>query len=142
MNSAGRRRPGPGGAGQRGLPGAGSGRFAGRTGYQGGGINARFIKPLDEDLLLEAARKYRRIVTVEEAALAGGFGSAVMELYEMRGLNEVEVHRVGVRDHFVTHGAQSLMREKEGLDPASIASQVENWFPELAFVRKTLNVER
>lgn len=105
-------------------------------------INARFIKPLDEELLLEAARKYRRIVTVEEAALAGGFGSAVMELYEMKGLNEVEVHRVGVRDHFVTHGPQSLMREKEGLDPASIASQVENWFPELALIRKSASTSR
>ncbi|MBN9391496.1 MAG: 1-deoxy-D-xylulose-5-phosphate synthase [Chloroflexi bacterium] len=105
-------------------------------------INARFIKPLDEELLLETARKYRRVVTVEEAALAGGFGSAVMELFEMRGLNEVEVHRVGVRDHFVTHGAQSLMREKEGLDPASIASQVEAWFPELALVRKSATSSR
>jgi 1-deoxy-D-xylulose-5-phosphate synthase len=105
-------------------------------------INARFIKPLDEELLLEAARKYRRIVTVEEAALAGGFGSAVMELYEMKGLNEVEVHRVGIHDHFVTHGAQSLMREKEGLDSASIAAQVENWFPELALIRKSASTSR
>jgi 1-deoxy-D-xylulose-5-phosphate synthase len=105
-------------------------------------INARFIKPLDEELLLETARKYRRVVTVEEAALAGGFGSAVMELFEMRGLNEVEVHRVGVHDHFVTHGAQSLMREKEGLDATRIASQVEAWFPELAFVRKSATPTR
>ena len=99
-------------------------------------INARFVKPLDEELLLDAARKYRRIVTVEEAALAGGFGSAIMELYEMKGLNEVEVHRVGVHDQFVTHGAQSLMREKQSLHPAGIVSQIEKWFPELSFTRQ------
>jgi 1-deoxy-D-xylulose-5-phosphate synthase len=89
-------------------------------------VNARFVKPLDEDLLLEIARNHRRIVTVEEAALPGGFGSAVLELYESKGvLENLEMLRIGVADHFVTHGAQSLMREKEGLDPDSIVRQIE-----------------
>ncbi|HEX2911234.1 MAG TPA: 1-deoxy-D-xylulose-5-phosphate synthase [Chloroflexia bacterium] len=103
-------------------------------------INARFVKPLDEELLVEAARKYRRIITLEENVLTGGFGSAVMELYESKGLNEVEVHRIGVGDHFVTHGAQPLLREKEGLDYESIANQVEKWFPELALTRSRTSV--
>ncbi len=107
-------------------------------------INARFAKPLDEELLVEVARKYRRVVTVEEAALMGGFGSAVMELYEIKGLsNEVEVHRVGVHDHFVSHGSQNIMREKNQLDPESIVRQVEAWFPELALTRsKTIGLTR
>jgi 1-deoxy-D-xylulose-5-phosphate synthase len=81
-------------------------------------------------------------VTVEEGSLAGGFGSAVMELYEMKGLNEVEVHRVGVHDHFVTHGSQSLMRTKHQLDAEGIVKQVEGWFPELTLVRKSTEAVR
>lgn len=111
-------------------------------GIEAGVVNARFVKPLDEELLLDIGRKYGRVVTVEEAALAGGFGSAVMELYEMRGLNEVEVHRVGVHDQFVTHGPQGLMREKNSLHPEGIVSQVEQWFPELALTRKATSVVR
>lgn len=74
----------------------------------------------------------------------GGFGSAVMELYEIKGLsNEVEVHRVGVHDHFVSHGSQNIMREKNQLDPESIVRQVEAWFPELALTRsKTIGLTR
>ncbi len=98
-------------------------------------INARFVKPLDEELLLEAARKYHRIVTVEENVLAGGFGSAVMELYEQKGLNEVEVHRVGIGDHFVTHGLPSVIRQKEGMLSDGILAQIEGWFPELTLTR-------
>lgn len=105
-------------------------------------INARFVKPLDEELLLEAARKYRRIVTIEEGALAGGFGSAVMELYEMKGLNEVEVHRIGVHDHFVSHGSQTIMRAKNQLDAEGIVKQVQGWFPELTLVRKSAEAIR
>ncbi len=99
-------------------------------------INARFVKPLDEELLVDTALRYRRIVTVEEAALVGGFGSAVMELYEQKELKNVEVHRIGVPDRFIDHGSQGQMREKLKLDASGIVQQVEHWFPELALARK------
>jgi 1-deoxy-D-xylulose-5-phosphate synthase len=103
-------------------------------------VNARFAKPLDEELLLETARRCPRIVTVEEAALIGGFGSAVMELYEQKGLNNVEVHRIGVPDKFIDHASQPAMRAKLKLDAEGIAHQVEHWFPELALARQPQGV--
>src|SRR3712207_1169198 len=67
-------------------------------------VNARFVKPLDAELLLALARSRRLIVTVEEAYLAGGFGSAVMELLEENGLlDSVRLVRMGVPDRIVTH---------------------------------------
>lgn len=98
-------------------------------------INARFVKPLDEELLLETARRYRRIITIEEAALVGGFGSAVLELYEQKGVKNVEVHRIGVPDQFIDHASQPAMREKLKLNADGIVHEVEHWFPELALSR-------
>ena len=68
-------------------------------------VNARFVKPLDAETILSIARESRLIVTVEEAYLAGGFGSAVMELLEENGLqDQVKVIRMGVPDEIVSHG--------------------------------------
>src|SRR5205085_2466309 len=76
-------------------------------------VNARFVKPLDASLLLALARTKRLIVTIEEAFLAGGFGSAVMELLEENGLlDQVRLVRMGVPDRFVTHGDQKLLLAK------------------------------
>jgi len=94
-------------------------------------VNARFIKPLDEELMLDVARRHTRIITVEEAALAGGFGSAVMEFYELKGLRDLEVHRIGVPDQFIDHGPQNLMRHILKLDAEGIVQQIQEKFPEL-----------
>jgi len=84
-------------------------------------VNARFVKPLDADLILDVARTHRLIVTVEEAYLAGGFGSAVMELLEANGLqDQVKVVRMGVPDRIVTHGDAKLLLAKYGLDADGI----------------------
>jgi 1-deoxy-D-xylulose-5-phosphate synthase len=83
-------------------------------------VNARFIKPLDEDLILSLAEKTKRIVTVEENVLAGGFGSAVLECLNNAGMADVAVLRIGIADAFVEHGAQSLLRKKYGLDAEGI----------------------
>ena len=89
-------------------------------------INARFVKPLDAELFLALARTKRLIVTVEEAALAGGFGSAVMELLEENGLqDQVKVVRMGVPDRFVTHGDPKLLLAKYGLDADGIYTRVK-----------------
>ncbi len=88
-------------------------------------VNARFVKPLDEELILSLARRHRLIVTVEEAYLAGGFGSAVMELLEAHGLQDaVKVVRMGVPDEIVTHGDPKRLLGDYGLDADGISARV------------------
>ncbi|HLG69420.1 MAG TPA: 1-deoxy-D-xylulose-5-phosphate synthase [Chloroflexota bacterium] len=85
-------------------------------GVQATVVNARFAKPLDADLILELAARTGRIVTVEEHALAGGFGSAVLELLSERGLSgSVRVERIGLPDHFVEHGTPAQLLAKYGV---------------------------
>lgn len=83
-------------------------------------INTRFLKPLDGDLICEWARKTGRILTVEENVLMGGFGSAVLELFQERNLFGIPIKRLGIPDCFIEHGPQSLLREKYGLDEHGI----------------------
>jgi 1-deoxy-D-xylulose-5-phosphate synthase len=88
-------------------------------------VNARFVKPLDAQLLLALARTKRLIVTVEEAYLAGGFGSAVLELLEENGLQDrVRLVRMGIPDRLVTHGDPKLLLAKYGLDSDGIYTRV------------------
>jgi 1-deoxy-D-xylulose-5-phosphate synthase len=89
-------------------------------------VNARFVKPLDAGLLLALARTRRLILTVEDAYLAGGFGSAVMELLEENGLQDkVRVVRMGIPDRVVTHGDAKLLLAKYGLDADGIYTRVK-----------------
>ena len=89
-------------------------------------INARFVKPLDSALLLALARTKRLIVTVEEAYLAGGFGSAILELLEENGLQDkVSLVRMGIPDRIVTHGDAPLLLAKYGLDSDGIYTRVK-----------------
>ncbi len=84
-------------------------------------INARFAHPIDADMLLEWARKTGHIVTVEENALAGGFGSAVLETLVDNGMFNVPVKRIGIGDFFLEHGSTPALRAKLGLDAQGIA---------------------
>lgn len=104
-----------------------------RQGINATVINARFVKPLDTDMLIDVAASHRLIVTVEEAYLAGGFGSAVLELYEEKGIAEtVKLVRMGVPDRIVTHGDPKLLLAKYGLDPDGIAQRVAEGVASLA----------
>lgn len=85
-------------------------------------VNARFIKPLDSELILTQAKKTGCIVTVEENALLGGFGSAVLELISDAGITGVRVKRIGLPDAFIEQGTQSQLRANLGLDAAGIAA--------------------
>ena len=96
-------------------------------------INPRFVKPLDADLICEWADQTGRLVTVEEHLLAGGFGSAVLELLAARGREKTRVHCLGVKDVFVRQGKPALLREHLGLTPAGIAAAVQQLVPERAF---------
>ncbi len=96
-----------------------------RAGIQATVVNARFVKPLDEELVGRIANEHGLIVTVEEAYLAGGFGSAVMELLEEKGLlDETTVLRIGVPDEIVTHGDPKQLLAGYGLDAAGISAKV------------------
>ncbi|HEV7395651.1 MAG TPA: 1-deoxy-D-xylulose-5-phosphate synthase [Pyrinomonadaceae bacterium] len=89
-------------------------------------VNARFVKPLDAELLLALARTKRLMVTVEEAYVSGGFGSAVLELLEENGLQDkLRVVRMGLPDRLVTHGDAKLLLAKYGLDADGIYTRVK-----------------
>lgn len=91
-----------------------AGRLA-SEGIQAAVINARFVKPLDEKLILDYAGHCRRVLTVEEHSLAGGFGSAVGELLAAQGPDGVTLRMLGIPDEFVPAGKPSLLRERYGL---------------------------
>jgi 1-deoxy-D-xylulose-5-phosphate synthase len=84
-------------------------------------VNARFIKPIDDMLICDCALTCRRILTVEENVLMGGFGSAVLECLETMGIGDVVVHRLGVTDQFTEHASQAELRRMFGLDAEGIA---------------------
>ena len=94
-------------------------------GIQATVVNARFVKPLDEETIGRLAGEHQLILTVEEAYLAGGFGSAVMELLEAKGLlDNVALLRLGVPDEIVTHGDPKALLAGYGLDADGIYSKV------------------
>ncbi|MGB7202389.1 MAG: 1-deoxy-D-xylulose-5-phosphate synthase [Pyrinomonadaceae bacterium] len=88
-------------------------------------VNARFVKPLDGEMISTLANSHSLIVTVEDAYLAGGFGSAVLELLEEKGLaDKVKVVRIGVPDEIVTHGDPKILLANYGLDADGIYSKI------------------
>src|SRR3954451_1031414 len=90
-------------------------------------INARFIKPLDDDLIAKFCRPFTKIITVEEGSLAGGFGAAIMERVEQLGIRDVAFHRIGIPDEYVHHGAQDVLRTQYDLDANGIAKRVREF---------------
>lgn len=93
-------------------------------------VDARFIKPLDEECIKEMAREHEILITVEENTRTGGFGSAVLELLnDAQLLQDLTVKRLGLPDRFIEHGAQSLLRRRYGLVPTAIRDQVKDLLP-------------
>ncbi len=86
--------------------------------------NARFIKPLDERLLDLLFTDHRVVLTVEEGALAGGLGSAVMEYMEARKLSGISVRRMGIPDRFIHQGARKILLEEVGLTEEGIKTEL------------------
>jgi 1-deoxy-D-xylulose-5-phosphate synthase len=89
-------------------------------------INARFVKPLDSELILEAARRCGRVVTVEDGVLMGGFGSAVLEMLQDHGCR-VAVKRLGLPDRFIEHGKREKLMEVLGLDGPGVAKSTREF---------------
>ncbi len=92
-------------------------------------VNARFAKPLDSELIIDLARKIKRLVTVEENALSGGFGNSVVDLLQKSGVGDTRVKSIGIPDEFVEQGTQAILRAKYGLDAEGITKQVLELFP-------------
>ena len=98
----------------------------GKEGIQCTVINGRFIKPMDRDMLIDTATSIKKILTVEENTVIGGFGSGVMEMLSEERVDAV-VRRAGIPDMFLLHGAQSTLREKIGLNTEGIKSTIRQW---------------
>lgn len=93
-------------------------------GIDAGVVNMRFAKPLDKELLIEHAKRYGKIVTLEEGVLAGGVGSEVLEILDDAGLlQQCAVLRLGIPDEFVTHGDKKLLFRDLGLDTDAIVQK-------------------
>ncbi|MFD0586811.1 1-deoxy-D-xylulose-5-phosphate synthase [Paenibacillus sp. GCM10027627] len=92
-------------------------------------VNARFIKPLDEAMLLSLAEQGKRIIVIEEGSELGGFGSAVLEFYSQQGLYDVPVKILGVPDIFVEHGSIQQQREEIGLTAERVATELRAMLP-------------
>ena len=88
-------------------------------------VDVRFVKPLDGELVERLARETGCLVTIEENVLAGGYGAAVAELLEDRGLRACRLVRLGLPDTFIEHGERSDLLAAVGLDAGSIARAVE-----------------
>jgi 1-deoxy-D-xylulose-5-phosphate synthase len=90
-----------------------------------GVVNARFIKPLDEDLLRGLARQYKYVITLEEGNLDCGFGSAILEFFDKNNIN-VNVIRAGFPDTFIPHAKREDLFKMYGLDPQSLSERIAN----------------
>lgn len=88
-------------------------------------LNPRFIKPLDQELILSWAKKIGRIITIEENVLQGGFGSAVLEAFQEASYFPRAFVRIGLPDAFVQHGSQGILRNLHGIDADGIEHAAE-----------------
>ena len=90
-------------------------------------VNMRFVKPLDEDLVISVATRHRAIITIEENATIGGAGSAVGELLASEGVLVPHL-QLGIPDRFIEHGSRDSCLVAAGLDFAGLSSSIERWW--------------
>ena len=83
-------------------------------------INSRFVKPLDEELLCNTVASIKKIITVEENVLMGGFGSAILELFEKSDIRDITIKRLGIKDEFVEHATQAELKSMYSIDEDGI----------------------
>ncbi|MGI5891469.1 MAG: 1-deoxy-D-xylulose-5-phosphate synthase [Bacillota bacterium] len=95
-------------------------------------INVRFIKPLDEELLIATAQKCGRVLTMEEGIKKGGFGCACAELLRQKGLRDIEIEIAALPDQFIPQGNRDILLDNVGMSPQKLAQKVlTRWFSEL-----------
>lgn len=95
-----------------------------QQGIEVGHYDVRFVKPLDEQMLHEVFSSYTTVLTIEDGAIAGGMGSAILEFMSENGY-QCKVKRLGIPDRFVEHGSQMALYKEIGLDMESIRGLIE-----------------
>ena len=90
-------------------------------------VNMRFVKPLDEKLVISVAARHRAIITIEENVVMGGAGSGVGELLAAHGVQLPLLH-IGIPDRFVEHGSRDTCLAAAGLDLAGLTAAVDRWW--------------
>jgi 1-deoxy-D-xylulose-5-phosphate synthase len=90
-------------------------------------VNMRFVKPLDDDLVLSLVNRHRACVTIEENSVAGGAGSAVAELLASEGL-QLPLLQLGIPDRFIEHGSRESGLAAAGIDAGGLTSSIERWW--------------
>jgi 1-deoxy-D-xylulose-5-phosphate synthase len=90
-------------------------------------VNMRFVKPLDEDLLIALAARHRAFVSIEENAIQGGAGSAIGELLASESL-QIPLLQLGIPDRFIEHGSRDSCLAAAGLDAAGLTASIERWW--------------
>jgi 1-deoxy-D-xylulose-5-phosphate synthase len=90
-------------------------------------VNMRFVKPLDQELVIAIAARHRALVTIEENAVMGGAGSGVSEILAAHGVQVPTLH-LGIPDRFIEHGSRESCLTAAGLDLAGLTASVENWW--------------
>ena len=93
-------------------------------------VDARFIKPLDTQMIKGIGDKYQRLVTIEDNCIDGGFGSAVLEILARNG-QQIDTLSIGIPDEFVEHGKIELLLKYLNMDSVSIVETIINRWPEL-----------
>jgi 1-deoxy-D-xylulose-5-phosphate synthase len=86
----------------------------------------RFLKPLDETMLHEVAKKFKRVITIEDGVIQGGFGSAVLEFISDNNY-QINVKRLGIQDTFIEHGTPEELYNMIGLDAEGIAKSIQDF---------------
>jgi 1-deoxy-D-xylulose-5-phosphate synthase len=89
-------------------------------------VNGRFVKPMDREIIVSLSSLSRRVLTLEENSIVGGFGSGILEVLSEEGV-AAEVKRLGMPDRFLRHGSPSTLRTHLGLDPEGIKKTVKQW---------------
>jgi 1-deoxy-D-xylulose-5-phosphate synthase len=90
-------------------------------------VNMRFIKPLDEEMVVSIAGRHRAIITIEENAVMGGAGSAVSEVLAAADV-QLPILHIGIPDKFIEHGSRDTCLAAAGLDLAGLSASVDTWW--------------
>jgi 1-deoxy-D-xylulose-5-phosphate synthase len=94
-------------------------------------VNMRFVKPLDEELVLALSARHAAVITLEENSILGGAGSAVAELLATAAANPLPLLTVGIPDRFIEHGSRDDCLRAAGLDFANLSATVDRWWQSL-----------
>ncbi|WP_392396631.1 MULTISPECIES: 1-deoxy-D-xylulose-5-phosphate synthase [Paenibacillus] len=98
-----------------------------REGVSAAVVNARFLKPLDADMLRRLAQGNGQMIVLEEASQAGSLGSAILEFYAEQGISGLDIHLMGIPDRFIEHGSIKEQLEEVGLTAENVVREVQRF---------------